>query len=169
MSEPGSGSGRDSSEGDLIRASDAEREVVVGRLNDAVGEGRLSLEEFSQRVAQAHAARTRGELDRLVSDLPMPGAVLDVPPTAPTSGRTGVPTSATPDRVQWHIAPIGGFDRRGRWRVRRRAVSVTLVGGRSIRLDEAAGLGAPTLRLRTYSVIGGVSVRSTRRPATDQL
>ena len=41
-----------------ILASDAQRERSIALLRDAVGEGRLTLEEFSERVGLAQAART---------------------------------------------------------------------------------------------------------------
>jgi hypothetical protein len=53
-----------------VRVSDAERENVVRRLRRAVVEGRLDMDEFDERVAIAYAARTRGDLDPLTSDLP---------------------------------------------------------------------------------------------------
>jgi hypothetical protein len=53
-----------------VRASDADREAVVARLQAAVGEGRLDLDEFGQRADAAHAAVSRAELDVLVADLP---------------------------------------------------------------------------------------------------
>lgn len=53
-----------------LRASDAERAAVVRRLEHAVGEGRLSMAEFEERVEVAHRARTRTELDELTADLP---------------------------------------------------------------------------------------------------
>ena len=53
-----------------MRASDAERDAVVGRLNQAVGEGRLTMDEFSGRLELAYAARTRGDLNPLLRDLP---------------------------------------------------------------------------------------------------
>ena len=53
-----------------ILVSDAERERSVALLRDAVGEGRLTLEEFSERAGLAQAARTDQELARLTSDLP---------------------------------------------------------------------------------------------------
>jgi hypothetical protein len=56
-----------------VRASDADREAVVARLQAAVGEGRLDLDEFGQRAEVAHAAVSRDELDALVADLPAPG------------------------------------------------------------------------------------------------
>lgn len=53
-----------------ILASDAEREQTVTRLRDAVGEGRLTLEEFSERVGAVQLARTDQELATLSRDLP---------------------------------------------------------------------------------------------------
>src|ERR1700746_1805653 len=41
-----------------LRASDAERDAVVGRLNQAVGEGRLTMDEFTERLELAYAGRT---------------------------------------------------------------------------------------------------------------
>jgi hypothetical protein len=54
-----------------VRASDADREAVVSRLQTAVGEGRIDLDEFGQRADAAYAAVTRKELDLLVADLPV--------------------------------------------------------------------------------------------------
>lgn len=59
-----------------VRLSDAEREQAVQRLNAALGEGRLDLEEFTQRTDRALACRTRGELDALFADLPSPAVAL---------------------------------------------------------------------------------------------
>lgn len=53
-----------------IRASDGDREAVAARLNEAVGDGRLTLGEFSERLDRTYAARTHGELARLTADLP---------------------------------------------------------------------------------------------------
>jgi hypothetical protein len=55
---------------DELRASDADRDRVVDTLADAVGEGRLTLEEYSERSATALGARTLGELDVLTADIP---------------------------------------------------------------------------------------------------
>ncbi|GAA3072969.1 hypothetical protein FHS39_004250 [Streptomyces olivoverticillatus] len=55
----------------LLRVSDAEREAAAGRLQAAVGEGRLSLEELDRRVAALYAARTRGEMEAVTADLPV--------------------------------------------------------------------------------------------------
>ena len=53
-----------------VRASDAERELTVERLQRAMGEGRLDSDEFERRVAAAYTAATRGELADLTRDLP---------------------------------------------------------------------------------------------------
>jgi hypothetical protein len=42
----------------VIRASDGDREAAA-RLNQAAGDGRLTLQEFSERLDRAYAARTR--------------------------------------------------------------------------------------------------------------
>ena len=53
-----------------LRASDADREHVAERLRKATGEGRLLAEELEERLGAALSARTYGELDSLVADLP---------------------------------------------------------------------------------------------------
>jgi len=53
-----------------IRASDADRDGVVDRLRDAAAEGRLAAHELEHRVTAALRARTYGELDATVRDLP---------------------------------------------------------------------------------------------------
>src|SRR6516164_10168205 len=57
-----------------LRASDADRERVVAVLAEAAGDGRLTLEEHSERVQRAYRARTLGELAGLTRDLVPPGA-----------------------------------------------------------------------------------------------
>jgi len=54
-------------------ASDAERELAVGRLREASAEGRLTLEELSARTDAAYAARTHGELVQVTAGLPALG------------------------------------------------------------------------------------------------
>lgn len=70
------GQARPQGKAPAVRASDAEREATVVRLQTAVGEGRLDLDEFSQRAEAAYTAATTADLDRLLADLPAPaGAV----------------------------------------------------------------------------------------------
>lgn len=53
-----------------LRAGDADRDAVIDRLRDALAEGRLTHEEFSERVDRATQARTLPELVALTADLP---------------------------------------------------------------------------------------------------
>lgn len=55
-----------------MRASDADRERVISRLHTAATEGRIAAEELEQRVSTALKARTYGELDAVLHDLPAP-------------------------------------------------------------------------------------------------
>jgi hypothetical protein len=57
-----------------LRASDFEREQVAERLRQATAEGRLRTDELEERLGAAFSARTHGELEPLVSDLPAPPA-----------------------------------------------------------------------------------------------
>lgn len=52
-----------------LRASDADRERVVSVLGEALADGRITMEEHSERTSQAYAARTLGELTGLTTDL----------------------------------------------------------------------------------------------------
>ncbi|MEU8894584.1 DUF1707 domain-containing protein [Nocardia sp. NPDC048505] len=53
-----------------LRASDSDRQQIADQLRRAMDKGRLSLHEYDERLQQAYAAKTYGELAPLVSDLP---------------------------------------------------------------------------------------------------
>ena len=53
-----------------LRVGDAERGQVVDQLADHHAAGRLTLAEFEERMSAAWTARTGGELEVLVRDLP---------------------------------------------------------------------------------------------------
>lgn len=52
-----------------MRASDADRDRVMDVLREAVGDGRLTAEEFEERLEAAMSSRTFGELAELTADL----------------------------------------------------------------------------------------------------
>jgi hypothetical protein len=54
-----------------LRASDADRDRVAALLREHHAVGRLSAEEFTERLDQALSAKTVGELDLLMRDLPV--------------------------------------------------------------------------------------------------
>jgi hypothetical protein len=97
------------------RMSDAEREVVAERLQRATAEGRLTLDEFEQRIAGVLAARTFAEVEPYLADLP---------------GGTASPPA--PERAELRTT-AARLERKGRWVVARR-LKVTAKAG-SVKLD----------------------------------
>lgn len=53
-----------------LRIGDAERESAAAELREHYAHGRLTLDEFSQRLDAVFAARTQRDLQRITSDLP---------------------------------------------------------------------------------------------------
>ena len=103
-----------------IRASDADREHAVSALREHLLAGRLTLEEFTERVEVALGARFGSELARVQEDLPE--AALS------SSGRK--PTRFT-------AALFGHAVRRGRLRLRRRTLAASAFGDLDFDLREA--------------------------------
>jgi len=52
------------------RASDADRDRTAAALREHLAAGRLTIEEFDERLDKAYAAKTLGELDEVMADLP---------------------------------------------------------------------------------------------------
>jgi len=107
------------------RVSDADRERTVVELREHLVQGRLTLDEFSERVELAYRARSLGDLEAAGSALPM--------------ARTG-PVRRRPVRVI--LGLFAHVVRRGRLKLDRRAV--VLAGFSDVDLDlrgaEIAGL-----------------------------
>jgi len=142
----GPGSGREPVGAALVRVSDAERESIVSRLNEATSEGRLTLEEFSDRVSQALASRTRGDLDVLVRDLPAASGAV---------ARSGSAVAGRAPVVQ--LTPVGAVKRRGRWRLDRDQSLRTYLGAVKLDLRDAE-LAAAEVSLRVEATVGSVKV-----------
>lgn len=135
-----------------IRASDAEREQAIERLRGAAGEGRLTLEELTDRVEAASGAQTRGELERLVRDLPADGGVGGVGAlrSAPGAGEiVSVPVS--------NRAVFGDLSRKGPWRVPRRSRWDSVFGDVKLDLREAQVADA-VVEIEAGTVFGDVEL-----------
>lgn len=61
---------------DEMRAGDKDRQAVADQLKQALDEGRLDLSEYDERLQQTYAAKTYGELDGLLADVPGAGSTL---------------------------------------------------------------------------------------------
>ncbi|HEX5496577.1 MAG TPA: DUF1707 domain-containing protein [Mycobacteriales bacterium] len=133
-----------------LRVSDAEREAVVARLGDACGEGRITLDEFTDRTDAVYAARTRGELAQVTADLPESGSPT-APAVRPVAGR------AVTGRRRRRIAILSGLELKGRWRVDPESTVVCVFGGAELDLRKAE-LGAHQVLIKIITVFGGASV-----------
>jgi hypothetical protein len=122
-----------------VRASDGERERTVDILRAHAADGRLTVDEFAQRVDVAHAARTRTELDALVDDLP-----------------GDVDTSHQVERrghKRFTGVAFGSVERRGRWRLPRRAGLAVVFGDADIDL-RGAELDGPVVTITAMLLFG---------------
>ncbi|GGM37695.1 hypothetical protein GCM10012275_05920 [Longimycelium tulufanense] len=129
-----------------IRASDADRERVAQVLQQAMGEGRLTLTELDERLEQVYAARTLGELEPLTRDLPVPRAA-----TAPASSVAGkAPT--------WSVGVLSGFQRKRGWIVPERHSALVYWGGGELDLSEARFTAAETT-INAIVVMGGIEIK----------
>ncbi|MGF7120298.1 DUF1707 domain-containing protein [Rhodococcus sp. TAF43] len=119
-----------------LRVSDAEREHVGELLQRAVGQGMLSLGEFTERMDTALAAKTRGELNAVLVDLPgmqidpayfagqhptsapVPAAPVPPPATVPVAGPpTGYATGHPAQQPLVIRSRMSTITRKGRWNV----------------------------------------------------
>ena len=94
-----------------MRASDADRDRVIDVLRAALGEGRLTPDEFEERTQAVLAARTFSEMAPFTADLPPgPGRYVPSPPAV-----------AAPPEAEIRIARKGGsISHTGHWTVPRR-------------------------------------------------
>jgi len=133
---------------DSIRVSDAERDATVQTLGDHAAVGRLTLDELEDRASRALAAKTRGELAVLTSDLPQ---------EAGQAGTPDVPQAQTRKPVRWMVAIMGGSRRHGRFRTVGTVNSVAIMGGDEIDLREAEIEGGH-LVLNMFALMGGTTI-----------
>ena len=123
-----------------LRVSDAQRERVAVALREHCAEGRLTLEELSERLDEAYRARTAGELEAAVRELPAEAA--------PRPRRS-------PKRFT--VAIFGGVERRGRWRVPRRSFVLTLFGGSDLDLRHAE-IDSDVVTIWVFDIFGGADL-----------
>jgi hypothetical protein len=76
-----------------LRAADADREAIAEGLRRSHAEGRLDTDELQHRLERCYEAKTLGELDELVTDLPREG-----PDERAQGPRLGP--------LRWRLAPL---------------------------------------------------------------
>jgi uncharacterized protein DUF1707 len=145
-----------------VRASDADRDQAVDALATASAEGRLTLEEYSQRSQAALAARTLGDLATLTADLPAPGPSAAGLPVAPHGA-----VAAGPEEI---TAVLGNESRKGPWVVPPHLTVRSVLGDCHLEMQQAV-IGQhvttidATVRFGSVTVFvpDGIDVRMTGR------
>ena len=117
-----------------LRASHEDRDRIVELLRVSAGDGRLSIDELGERVEAALTARTYGELEGLVADLPA------TPGTA-----AGAPTAKPKEMVRIECGSSSA-KRDGRWAVPQR-MEVRIDSGSVILDFTQAQVSWPTLQI----------------------
>lgn len=124
-----------------VRVSDADRDAVVAQLRQHASEGRLTLDEFSDRVGQALRAVTRRDLDAVLADLPAESAPV------PRQGRVR----------RWFVGVMSGAEARGRWRTGDRVNAVAVMGGCLLDFRRAV-IDAPEVVVTAVALMGGIKI-----------
>ncbi|MEV6211072.1 DUF1707 SHOCT-like domain-containing protein [Kitasatospora sp. NPDC051914] len=140
-----------------LRCSDADRERVADLLRDAYAEGRLTVEEHSERIEAAYAAKTFGDLVPLTRDLPAP---TDAPLSMekPPLRRERPPMPPARQESPTMLAVFGGAERKGRWRVGSHLKAVAVFGGIEIDLTDAV-FESPEVVIEVTAIFGGVDIK----------
>jgi len=126
------------------RVADADRDRTVVMLREHVVEGRLTLDEFSARVGVALAAKTRGDLDAAMADLPVSAPAAETQP-APRKTR------------RWHVAVMSGHSTKGRWRIGPKTTAVAVMGGCDLDL-RGAEIESSEVEITAVSFWGGIEI-----------
>src|SRR5688500_14421549 len=123
------------------RPADADRDRVVALLRTQCADGRLTLDEFSDRVSLVLKARSTKDLEAMAAELGAPGAPL------PERG---------PKRTKVLGIMCGGI-RKGRWRPGDKVKAVAFWGGCHIDFRGAEWPG-PVVEVKAVAVMGGIDI-----------
>ncbi|MCN9244925.1 DUF1707 domain-containing protein [Streptomyces sp. RY43-2] len=140
-----------------LRCSDADRDRVADILRDALAEGRLTAEEHAERVDGVLSAKTVGELERFVRDLPAGHARRAASVSAPAPQRP-TPGAIPADPDENVVAVFSSAVRKGRWRPGRRMHAYAIFGNVEIDLSEAI-FEHQQVMIKAISVFGNVEIR----------
>lgn len=144
---------------DGMRASDADRDKIADILRDALAEGRLDAAEHAERIDSVYRAKTVGELEPLVRDLPAPGGAHRGPAPAREAAAGYAYDAGDPGAAaESLVAVFSSNTRKGRWRIGPKTHAFSLFGNVEIDLTEAM-FGQRTTVINATSVFGNVEIR----------
>lgn len=147
---------------DSLRISDADRERVAALLRDAVGQGRLTLVEVDDRLADVYAARTLGELRPITQDLPGHDVVMRQASRAmaarPSAGVSELPAIVSNGADHGKITTVFSDEKRqGQWTMPKHLKVSTLFGTAKLDFTQASFAAAEVV-LDVAAVFGNVRV-----------
>ncbi|MGV9861360.1 DUF1707 SHOCT-like domain-containing protein [Rhodococcus koreensis] len=93
---------------DNIRISDSERDEVVGELGRHLTAGRLTIEEFDQRVAEVYRSATRLQAHQVLRDLPSTAPAVAAPPVATQPNRPARRRIPGHQQIEWLAWAVAG-------------------------------------------------------------
>lgn len=124
-----------------LRVSDADRDRVALELREHTVSGRLTLDEFSERIEQAYRARTEDELEALSRDLP----------------QQALATPQLRSKRRGSFVMFGGTEQRGRWRLGSRFFSFTMFGGTDLDLRQVE-ISSGVVEITAFTMWGGFDI-----------
>ena len=137
---------------------------MIEVLKTSCSDGRLTLDEFSERVEGAYQAVAVRDLVPVLADLPHPfgpdlagvlsGQTENALVSPPTQGRD---TAAMRSVTRWTVSIMGGSQRKGRWRLRERTNAVAIMGGCQLDLRNAEVEG-PDVVINAVAIMGGIEI-----------
>src|SRR5580698_5769950 len=125
------------------RVADADRDRTVTLLREHVVDGRITLDEFSERVGLALEARTQGDLVSCMSNLP--DLAIPVEDTRRRKAR------------RWFIGVMSGAGVKGRWRISGKTTAIAVMGGCNLDLRHAE-IDGPEVVITAVAFMGGVQI-----------
>ena len=151
-----------------VLISDMDRNRVADVIGDAFAEGRLTHQEYEERLTTTMAARTLTDLAPVVEGLPPAVAAAALAPLLPSNVPLAPQTSSTAPAQSWFnlgdtntdshaVAIFGGATRKGVWTVPERMTAVAVFGGVELDLTKAS-FSAKETTITANAVFGGVEV-----------
>jgi class 3 adenylate cyclase len=128
-----------------VRISDDDRQQTVELLRAHCTDGRLTLDEFSDRVGLVYEAKTRGDLDLVTADLPVPTRA----PRPPEARRRQPVRSA--------VAVFSNHRQTGRWRPGEAIGAVAVMGSVDLDLRDA-DFDHSVIHVNATSIMGSVEI-----------
>lgn len=147
-----------------LRASTADRERVSRILQTAMAEGRITVDELSERLETVYQAKTLGDLEPVTRDLPEHRPLVAVPTAVPqlqaqpypVAGPVVLPPGISSSSSA--IAVMSGSERKGPWAIPAVFTAVAVMGGVEIDLTEAV-FTAGEVTINVFALMGGVEIK----------